>query len=137
MEAPIHSTSSTATRSWKNSASLAALVLVTAVASAIFGLLTLGAHPTPAAGRATSMDNLRLQLEVQERDEAAFAASWAESRATEHSASPKVIKVAPGGGCGVDCVESTWPDGTAISMDLTSLLDLAAICACPIEVRPR
>jgi len=83
------------------------------------------------------VDTLSLQREIKERDEAAFAASWAEDRAPKHADafSPKAIKVVVGFGCDADCLVSTWPDGTAVRSDLTSLLDFAAICACPIVIQ--
>jgi hypothetical protein len=139
MQTDIHSTSSKARWSWIHRIGLPVMVLMTAVASAIFSLLTLGAHPSSTAGPTLRVDTLSLQREVEERDEAAFAASWAADRAPVQgdTLSPKVIKVMAGFGCGADCLISTWPDGTAVTSNLTSLMDFAALCACPILMQPR
>jgi hypothetical protein len=90
-------------------------------------------------GPAVKVDALSFQREQKERDEAAFAATWAEYSAPKQAAvtSPKAVRVAAGAGCGADCVVSTWPDGTVVTSDLASLLDYAAICACPISMQPR
>ena len=141
MQAATHSTSSKAQRSWKHRIGLSAMVLVTAVASAIFGLSTLGAQPSPMAGSAIGAYTLSLQREVKEQDEAAFAASWATDRAAEQPAAgaprPVEIKVIFATECGVDCLTLMWPDGRVSTTNVTIALDYAAICACPILMQPR
>ena len=167
---------------------LLAGLLALAVAATALTLYVMAAKPAaPAAGNnadqaaamagpAVRVDQLSFEREQKERDEAAFAATWAEYSAPKQAAvtsdaatydalrdqrmaewteiyvtqleaqrpaapagamSPKAVKVVAGMGCGADCVVSTWPDGTTVTSDLTSLVDYAALCACPILMQPR
>ena len=139
MQAAIHSTSSKVRRSWKHSVGIAMLVVVTVVTSTIFGLLTLGARPAVVAGSAMKVDPLSFEREQKERDEAEFAATWAEYSAPAQPAAgtprPVEIKVIFATECGVDCLTLMWPDGNESTTSLSIAFDYAAICGCTIVMQ--
>ncbi len=120
-------------RSLRDGSNLATLLVLSATIASLVFMLYVGIGTRPTVIPASGVDTLRADRAVRELDEAAFAATWAQSRATP----PQAVTVVIGADCEADCARTIWPDGTAVTTDMTTALDYAALCSCPIVVQSR
>ncbi len=131
MQTTISSTIDVVRKFLRDGSNLATLLVVVGTSASLVFMLYVGIGTARTIVSAPRVDTLQAERAVRELDEAAFAATWAQLRAT----TPAAITVVTGVECAGGCVRMIWPDGTAVTVDLTAALDYAGLCSCPMVVQ--